>query len=316
MPGISAELEEHYKSVEHALTHGRVVPLLGAGVNLCGRPPDARWADAASFLPSGGELAEYLAKPFGYAVDDLARVAQTVAVMQGPGPLYESLRKVFDADYAPTALHRFLARLPEALRARGAPRPYQLIVTTNYDDVLETAFREAAEPYDLVWYMAEGASRRGKFWHWPPPQQQCEPRLIEVPNEYQELSLATRTVILKFHGAVDRTDSDRDSYVITEDHYIDYLTRTEIASLVPVDLVAKLLRSHFLFLGYALRDWNVRVILHRLWSEQELAYRSWAIQLGTSDVDRRMWQERKVEIHDVDLLAYVTELARRLGVAL
>ena len=40
-------------------------------------------------------------------------------------------------------------------------------------------------------------------------------------------------MILKIHGAVDRTDSDRDSYVITEDHYIDYLTRTDISEPRP-----------------------------------------------------------------------------------
>ena len=37
-------------------------------------------------------------------------------------------------------------------------------------------------------------------------------------------------MILKIHGAIDRAgpEAEWDSYVITEDHYIDYLTRTEI----------------------------------------------------------------------------------------
>jgi len=64
-----------------------------------------------------------------------------------------------------TSLHRFLATLPAVLRAEGCP-PYQLIVTTNYDDVLERA-QVAGEPFDLVWYAAEG-EQRGKFWHLPP----------------------------------------------------------------------------------------------------------------------------------------------------
>ena len=42
-------------------------------------------------------------------------------------------------------------------------------------------------------------------------------------------------MILKIHGAVDRVDAERDSYVITEDHYIDYLTRTDISNLMPGD---------------------------------------------------------------------------------
>ena len=81
-----------------------------------------------------------------------------------------------------------------------------------------------------------------------------------------DLSLDDRSVILKIHGAVDRSspDGEDDSFVITEDHYIDYLTRTDLANLVPITLAAKLRRSHFLFLGYSLRDWNLRVILHRI----------------------------------------------------
>jgi len=81
----------------------------------------------------------------------------------------------------------------------------------------------------------------------------------------------TGTVILKIHGAVDRADDERDSFVITQDHYTAYLTRTDIASLIPVPLAAKLKKSHLLFLDYGLRDWNLRVILHRIWGETDAA---------------------------------------------
>ena len=47
-------------------------------------------------------------------------------------------------------------------------------------------------------------------------------------------------MILKIHGAVDRARPDRDSYVITEDHYIDYLTRTTSDSCSRPTLLAKL----------------------------------------------------------------------------
>ena len=52
--------------------------------------------------------------------------------------------------------------------------------------------------------------------------------------------------------------------MITEDHYIDYLTRTDLVESHARDVTAKLRKSHFLFLGYGLRDWNLRVILHRI----------------------------------------------------
>ena len=100
--------------------------------------------------------------------------------------------------------------------------------------------------------------------------------------------------------------------MITEDHYIDYLTRTELSGLLPVTLAAKLRRSHFLFLGYGLADWNLRVILHRVWGQQRLRYRSWAVQRGPTEIDRRFWEARDVDIFDVDLEEYVGELRARL----
>ena len=57
--------------------------------------------------------------------------------------LYRYLHEVFDANYPPTSLHRLFARLPAVLRENG--RPQLLVLTTNYDDLLERAFTEAGE---------------------------------------------------------------------------------------------------------------------------------------------------------------------------
>jgi len=312
----SAEpLDAHYKRVVDEILAGRVVPFLGAGASLCGRPSlggESDWVPGGAHLPSGNELATYLASRFDYPdadAQDLVRVSQFAAVMSGSGPLYEELRVVFDADYEVTPLHRFLATLPSALRSKGIERSHLLILTTNYDDVLERAFRGAKEPFDLVTYMADG-DYRGLFVHWPPDDR---PIPIERPNEYKELSLDRRTIIMKIHGATDREDPDWDSYVITEDHYIDYLTRTDVSSLIPVTLAAKLRRSHFLFLGYGLRDWNLRVILHRIWGAQKLTYKSWAVQLKPRSIEEESWRKRDVDIVDVSLEAYVAALADRIG---
>ena len=305
-------LETHLATVSNAIVSGRIVPFLGAGVNLCGRPPDVAWdKHAGVYLPSGSELAAHLAQSFGYPPDEpkeLARITQYITVMTGSGPLYEELHALFDSEYEPTPLHQLLATLPGVLRHQGYSQPYQLIVTTNYDDVLERAFRAAGEPFDLGTYIAEGDDR-GKFLHQFPTG---ETMLVEKPNEYRALSLEERSVILKIHGAVDRANPERDSYVITEDHYIDYLTRTDISNLIPVRLAAKLRKSHFLFLGYGLRDWNLRVILHRIWGEQKLSYKSWAIQLNPQPIDEEFWRKRDVDIINSRLEDYVVGLNERL----
>ena len=319
-PPMLAFLDAHYKMVIKAITDGRVVPFLGADVNQCGRLPEMEWQHGQSvYLPSGGELAAYLAENFGYPsseAQDLVHVSQYVAVMMGTGPLYDELHSLFDADYPPTSLHRFFATLPAALRNKGYSRAEDplrrqlVIVTTNYDDLLERAFQIAGEPFHLVSYVAEG-KQRGKFLHWLPDG---EVRLIQKPNEYRGLSLDQRSVILKIHGAVNRTapDAEQDSYVITEDHYIDYLTRTDISNLLPVTLAAKLRRSHILFLGYGLRDWNLRVILHRIWGAQEFTWKSWAIQLNPTPIDKRFWLSRGADILNVSLEEYIAALSERV----
>jgi hypothetical protein len=145
------------------MAQGRVIPLLGAGVNMCGRPADAAWLPGA-YLPSVGELARHLAERFDYPRDealDLVLVSDYAYVMSGSGPLYEELHQVFDADYAISPLHRFLAELPGRLEQADQPRRCQLIVTTNYDDALSGP-SVRREPFDLVCYIAEG-EHRGKF---------------------------------------------------------------------------------------------------------------------------------------------------------
>ena len=301
------ELDAHYNSVIRGFIDGEVVPFFGAGVNLVGRPKDAQWK-TGKYLPSGSELSAFLADTYQYPgtdKQDLVRVSQYISVMEGSGPLYRKLRKLFDADYPPTALHQFFARLPSALKNKGYPPYPQLIVTTNYDDVMERAFREVDEPFDLVTFIA-GGEQRGKFMHFDGNQN----ILIEKPNEY--LGLDQRPVILKIHGAVDRLDRERDSFVITEDDYIDYLTRTDISNLMPVTLAARLKNSHFLFLGYGLRDWNLRVILHRIWGQQKLTYKSWAIQLDPPYIERKFWEKRDVDLIGVSLDDYIAELEKRL----
>jgi SIR2-like domain len=303
---VSEELREHYRMVALALVDGEVVPFLGAGVNLCGRPSGTHFKPG-EFLPSGAELAQYLARRCGYPLpdaDNLVRVTQYQVTMQDEGPLYKRLREVFDADYPPTELHAFLARLPTTLGQKFGTTRNQLIVTTNYDDALERAFREAGQPFDLFTYLAFGEDA-GKFVHTSPDGKR---QVVGNPKKFSEPLLEQRPVILKIHGAVDRLDSRRDSYVITEDHYIDFLQRTEISKLVPVSLLPAMQASHFLFLGYSLRDWNLRVILQRIWDEQDHGWSSWAVQHKTSPLDQRFWMKRSVDIQVVDLQDYVRGL--------
>jgi hypothetical protein len=287
------------------------VPFLGAGANLCDRPDDKTPWELGHFAPSGRELARILAKHSRYPDHDvdLLRVSQYVDAILGEGQLYHYLHAVFDSDYPPTSLHRLIARLPRLLRASGRPQP--LVLTTNYDDLVERALAEVPESFDVVWYEAKRGPLQGRLLHRGPSGQVVP---IERPNKYTGLDLTQRPVILKLHGAIDRLDSERDSYVITEDSYIDYLVGSDICEEIPFSLRERMVDSHFLFLGYSMRDWNLRVILNRIWGAQRLDLQSWAVQRAPADPGARKVEEALWRDRDVDLL-YVplAEYAGRLG---
>jgi hypothetical protein len=303
------QAEDHYRRVVRGLMKGRVVPLLGAGVNRCGRPDGVKW-HKPEYLPDGHELAVHLAEvsDFPEPATDLVRVSQYIAVMDGEGPLYTELRELLDANYPPTAVHDLLAELPELRAACQQAEPPGLIITTNYDDLLERALRSHGVPFDLVCYQAAG-KRTGSFLHYPHGEQ---PVLIEVPNQYTDVDPEKCLVVLKIHGAIDRDDETRDSYVITEDDYIDYLAKVEPSEFLPASVLAYLKRCHLLFLGYSLRDWNLRVILNKIWDAQRVGYKHWAVQLHPADVDQAFWATRSVQILDMRLEGYIADLRERL----
>ncbi len=326
----SLELGDHFARVAKAIQDGRVVPFLGAGVNLCGRPPGAVWQPIQdSYLPNGSELADYLADGFDYPVRltglhgcpdptahlDLARVSQFGVTMLDQGPLYDKLHSIFVPCAKPTPVHNFLAYLA-AKEVGSKERPKLLIVTTNYDDLMEQALGDGN--FDLVFYDAD-AKDRPVFLHKAPSEKEAT-KILE-PNRYDYEFFTERPVVLKIHGTVDRTppdpaDPDREnsheSFVITEDQYISYLSENSLDKFLPPRLLEKMRKHHLWFLGYSLRDWNFRVFLRRLKRDRRKSYRSWAVVLGPSDFEKRFWAGDGVEVLDVDLESYIGNLSGRV----
>ena len=308
-PGTS-----HCATIIQHLAEGNLVPFLGSSL-VVGHPG-----------PSGGpaslfdvsELAADLAERFGVKPPrrELPEVAQYVYVTRGEPDLYQALRKILTTEYEPGPVHRFLARLPQKLEERGFENRYQLIVSTNFDRALEQAFDDEREPYDLAIYMASGPDK-GKFVHFP---YDGAPVPIATPNSYGGFPIGDydeleRPVIVKIHGAVDGNVSGyrwRQNYVITEDHYIDYLSSSPIENLVPVQILEKLTDSHCLFLGYLVRDWNLRVFLKRAWRGGPIGAKSWAIEPTPDALEREFWAQSHVDVYAANLAHYVDQLDQRL----
>jgi DNA-binding SARP family transcriptional activator len=273
-----------------AVVGGRVVPVLGPG------------------------SVEKLAHDLGHAFDvprevggTLGRVTQYVAVMQGLGPLYDGLHAAYEAVGEPGPTHRLLARVAAILRERGVP--YQLIVTTAFDGCVERAFSDAEEELDVVTYVPAGPLH-GRFVHSPPG---AEPRTVDLPNAYTDLSLDRRTVLLRLRGVADpNPDRAWESLVVTEDDHIDYPGPGELEAAIPVTLIARLRRSHLLFLGYDLADWNLRLVVSRLRGGRSAPYASWAVRAAPTALELAFWRHLDVRAVEVEEDAFAGLLEGRL----
>jgi SIR2-like domain len=303
-------IEPPYGDIVLGLHEGRVIPFLGAGASLP-RPIERTepWSPRSESLPSGSDLAGYLGRMAMYPGEeadwaDLAKVASYSADISGRAQLKSHVRRALNRQTPYSALHRFLAETPAHL----------LCVVTNYDTLLERAFDDAAKPYDLVVYPADARDNLNSFLVVKHGSRKHE---YVVANQL-DLDLEHRSVIYKMHGTVWPEDDSLDNFVITEEDYVEFLSRlTTNGSAVPKRFLQYSQQRSFLFLGYSLRDWNLRVVLRNLRrgltpvvgaSPDSDDVPSWAIQHRPSALEQRLWGRRRVEIFDMLLDDFVGQL--------
>ena len=213
---------------------GRCTPFIGAGA-------------CYGVLPLGAEVANKWAakKKFPLSnANDLARVAQYVAVKSGGSDIpkdmmleeLENCEPDFSNEYEP---HRVLAELP-----------IPIYLTTNYDGFMTKALERVKKK---------------------PIRDYC--RWKDILEDQDPLTEAERAapdkdnpLVYHLHGY----DESLDSLVLTEDDYLDFLINLTLKD----DLIPKIIKRVFgsnslLFLGYALTDWDFRVVFR--WLQTYLA---------------------------------------------
>jgi hypothetical protein len=299
-------LRAPHRLIDKKLREGRVVPFLGAGVNI--RSPGA--PRTGTPLPTGSQLSRQLAELVSFPaederdLDDLSKVSSYFVETSARSVLRQELRAVFDVETEPGPIHHYLASIDAPL----------LIVTTNYDDNMERALQRAGRPYELVVHPTDRKDYDASVFWWRAGA--TEPEHPVAPNKLL-LDLASSTVVYKMHGTMHRADPQWDSYVVTEDDYVEFLSRMAGQRAVPSQFIRHFRSRHFLFLGYGLRDWNLRVLLRSLAlqpaagapagdadasavgeGELEERVKSWAIQYKPSAIELELWGARDVRIFD------------------
>jgi hypothetical protein len=308
--------EPPYPVILDRLQQGKVVPFLGAGASIVGRQDAEEWTSAAPFPPRGAELSRLLAQKAQFTAvstdptdsNDLLKVAAYYEQASGRDALRDELHGVLARPYRPGPLHELLASI----------KGLRLIVTTNYDTLLERAFDAAQRPFDLVVYPKDSDDTGSQILHWPAGA--TAPNEL-APDELQ-VDPAQTTVIFKMHGTIDDRSGPQpkyDNFVITEDDYIDFLARMTSGTAVPKTFLRYFRGRNFLFLGYSLADWNLRVVLRNLGREFEAqsqrggGAKHWAIQDRPSAIEQWLWDRRGVNVYDQrieDFVARIEEASR------
>ena len=198
-------------------------------------------------------------------------MAQYYELTHGRQSLITFLKDTIEAVRDPLPTHRAIARLHTRFSA---------IVTTNYDQLLEEAFRREVNT-------------------------ECAPVIKDIDLPY----VGNRPILIKMHGCI----SDPDSIVITEDDYM-YKSFFVRRRLIASKLLGYLADQVVLFLGYSLEDSTFRNLFHdvahSLGRHQVVAY---AIQRSPTELERAYWEQHGVKILDCDALSFLQQVETELA---
>lgn len=282
------------------VSNGECTPFLGAGA-------------CHGTLPTGTELSKTWATDHEYPMedrDDLPRVMQYVAIRTRDAVsvkqrLTRHLSGIGPPDFAdPAEPHGLLARLP-----------LPVYLTTNYDDFMARALRNAGKsPSSAIcrWYR-DAAAADDLF----STGQGFNPR-PEAP------------IVYHLHGSF----QEPRSLVLTEEDYLEFLINLALdkanneRKLIPPSIFRALATRPLLFIGYSLQDWTFRVLFHgllRMVSEVQWR-RHVSVQLSPVDEARdpeaykrakeyltAYFDRRNISLYWGNANDFCTELRSRLG---
>ncbi len=257
--------EAEWKILLGTIRSGKCTPFLGAAVN-------------QGIFPLGKEIALEWAKEFRYPLDDcfeLMKVAQFLAVKAEMAPKDEMIdflnKRLQERLKEDEDLKKFFNDPNEPLNLM-ADLPIPIYITTNYDDLLVRALknRKRDPQRELCqWnkYIRPALEKKGK-------KSVLGPKSHYVPSKDNPL-------VFHLHG----NDEVPESLVIAEDDYFEFLVNlSKPPKMIPSCIDEAMANTSLIFIGYALADWNFRVLWKLLRTVSGTPGRiSVAVQLDPSD---------------------------------
>jgi len=285
-----AETSKILKSLVEQVKKGECILFFGAGVHA---PPakDSKYKYPLESKPLlGRELVEIMATQCDFkknfpdeSVLDLQRVSLCYEISKGLGrsKLVDFLSKHVQEGKKPSPALEMLAALP-----------FKIVITTNYDRLFEKALAKLdKEPHVFVYDPS-------------PPGDEPTPDLTTDPT-------VERPLLYKMHGDLDK----RDSIVITDEDYINFVQRMsekDIVHPVPQTIRFRMQRWPTLFVGYSLRDYNLRLLFRTLrWKVDAANFpESYSLDKWPDPLILQIWQNERrfITFLTEDLWAFIPAL--------
>ena len=200
----------------------------------------------------------------------------------------------------PSNVHELLANLPRALRQSGVVAP-MVVMTTNWDAVLEPLFAAAGEPLDLFVYNHTGPYK-GLFLHRAPDGSEV---VVRRPEAYTRVELRG-SVLIKMNGGVDDESRWPKSFAVATSDFAELSSR--IPQVLPLVLRDLIQPRSFLFWGHGLAEPDVHALMRHLHKLRSAS--SWAVQLGPNPANIPYWRDvAGVEVVNAELGHYVQRFA-------
>ena len=200
--------------------------------------------------------------------EPLTSITSYYEKLLGRDHLWSLLRDILQTKTLPTFTHRLLATSARHHLAQKHAIDY-LIITTNYDCLMENALDELEVPYVVLTTkkgnepkvlircsktVPDAAELKKKYWN------------TLQPRFFQMMKSTALVVIFKIHGCVSpELEYADEGIVISDNDYVEYVSqmgRTD--GVIPVHVSELMRNKRFWFLGYSLSDWNVRSIYQTL----------------------------------------------------
>ena len=267
--------------------------------------------NSANATESMVRMLKLLAEVTGLAqtADPLASIAEFHEYKTERKSLRESLAEVFRNKVTPTPTHQLIARAAKYHLTRPFAEDY-LIITTNYDALMEKALDAEEVPYAVITVDRTERHAHAHFAGLSPREHQAlTQRNPAVPARQMQLNKGARTlaIVFKMHGCLNPELNAPDGIVITETDYVNFVSHLE--EVLPAVVGALLPTKRLLFLGYSFSDWNVRSIYESIARRSDERVRDYAVTRMLSKFERLYFHQRNIGLILQDLGAFTARLS-------